>query len=115
MRRVVVDRATKEAVGFFSFSRQFATRQEARTYLADSIGAELTRHFGKEPTLAPCGKAEYRYRYSKDGRERELRFKFFSMTGGEKSTIMTYHGFPCTDGSMEREFAAIYADLIKGK
>ena len=109
--RVVVDRATKEAVGFFSFSRQFATRQEARTYLADSIGAELTRHFGKEPTLAPCGKAEYSYRYSKDGRERELRFKLFSMTGGEKSAIMVYHGFPRTDGSMEREFAAIYADL----
>ena len=39
--RVVVDRATKEAVGFFSFSWQFATRQEARTYLADSIGPVL--------------------------------------------------------------------------
>ena len=37
------------------------------------------------------------------------------MTGGEKSTIMTYHGFPRTDGSMEREFAAIYADLVKNK
>ena len=111
--RVVVDRATKEAVGFFSFSRQFATRQEARTYLADSIGTELTRHFGKEPMLTPCGKAEYRYRYSKDGRGRELRFKLFSMTGGEKSAIMVYHGFPRTDGSMEREFAAIYADLVR--
>ena len=58
-------------------------------------------------------KAEYRYRYSKDGWERELRFKLFSMTGGEKSAIMVYHGFPRTGGSMEREFAAIYADLVR--
>ena len=110
---VPLDRTANAAVGFFSFSRQFATRQEARTYLADSIGSDLTRHFGKEPMLTPCGKAEYSYRYSKDGRGRELRFKLFSMTGGEKSAIMVYHGFPRTDGSMEREFAAIYADLVR--
>ena len=40
-------------------------------------------------------------------------FKLFSMTGGEKSAIMVYHGFPRADGSMEREFAAIYADLVR--
>ena len=35
------------------------------------------------------------------------------MTDGEKNAIMVYHGFPRTDGSMEREFAAIYVDLAR--
>ena len=37
----------------------------------------------------------------------------YLMTGGEKSAIMAYHGFPRTDGSMEREFAAIYAGRVR--
>ena len=110
--RVVVERTTNVAVGFFSVSRRFDTRQEARAYLADSIGPELTRHFGREPMLTPCGKAEFRFPYVKDGDARELRFKFFSVDGGEKSVIMIYHGRARPSGSMEREFAAIHADLV---
>jgi len=98
-----------ECVGFYSASKVFGKRAEALDYLSGTIGAEVKEFLGKEPMMNVVGKAEFSCIYEKDGLKRELRFKPFSIDGGEKCVILCFHGLP-RDGrkSMEREFAGFW-------
>ena len=107
---VLLKRDTHEVVGFFSVTKKFDDKASACKYLANDIALELTRHFGKEPKLIPCGNVEGYFRYDKDGKTRELRFKFYA-TDDAKSAIMIFHGYPRTDASMLNEFKAVYKFL----
>lgn len=108
-RAVLLKSGSLECVGFFSASKFFETRQEAMNYFSDTIGAELKEWCGKDPMVNVVGKAEFSFAYEKDGVKRELRFKPFSVDGGQRSVILCYHGSPRNDGkTMENEFVGFW-------
>lgn len=107
-RAVLLKRGSLEAIGFFSASREFATRRAAMDYLADQVGDELRKHVGADPALYPRGKAEFSYPYKRGDRNLEVRFKCFAVDGGDRSVILCYHGLSRGEKSMEAEFRAFY-------
>ena len=108
-RAVLLKSGSLECVGFFSASKSFETRQDAMNYFSDTIGTELKEWCGKEPMVNVVGNAEFSFPYEKDGVKRELRFKPFSLDGGEKSVILCYHGEPrCEGKTMVEEFGGFW-------